>query len=78
MKKIFISEIRWSYILSYFSKGESLFRYYQDKVLENTKNDFEGDIIKLGGEKHYKTERFYKNNKLIVSNISRDFDIYME
>ena len=77
MNKVFISTIKWSYIFSYFGKGESLFRYYQDIVIESTSSDFEGDIIELGGEKKYNTQRFFKNNKLIVSNISRDFDTYV-
>ena len=60
-----------------FRSGESLFRYYQDSVLESVNSDFEGDIIELGGEKKYNTQRFFKKNKLIVSNISRDFDTYI-
>ncbi|MEO8234802.1 MAG: methyltransferase domain-containing protein [Flavobacterium sp.] len=77
MNKIFISDIKWSYLFSYFGKSDSLFRYYQDLVIESTSSDFEGDIIELGGEKKYNTQRFFKKNKLIVSNISRDFDTYI-
>jgi len=77
MNKIFISDIKWSYLFSYFGKSDSLFRYYQDLAIEATSADFEGDIIELGGEKKYNTQRFFKNNKLIVSNISRNFDTYI-
>jgi ubiquinone/menaquinone biosynthesis C-methylase UbiE len=77
MNKIFISAIKWSYVFSYFGKDESLFRYYQDIAIASTSSDFEGNIIELGGEKKYNTQRFFKNNKLIVSNISRDFDTYI-
>ena len=78
MARIFISDIKWSYILTYFGKGDSLFRYYQDKVIESVSSDFEGEIIELGGEKKYNTQRFFKNNTLTVSNISRDYDAYID
>ncbi len=77
MNKVFISDIKWSYIFSYFGKGESLFRHYQDIVLKEISSDFEGDIIELGGEKIYNTQQFFKKNKIIVSNISRDYDTYI-
>ena len=77
MNNFFISDIKWSYLFSYFGKSDSLFRYYQDLVIASTSSDFEGDIIELGGEKKYNTQRFFKKNKLIVSNISRDFDTYI-
>lgn len=78
MTKIFISDIKWSYIFSYFSKTESLFRDYQDLVIKATSTSFEGEIIELGGEKKYNTQRFFKNNKLVVSNIDRDYDVYID
>jgi hypothetical protein len=60
---IFITDISWKYIRTYFSKTISLFRYYQDLVLTNVSNDFTGEIIELGGEKHYNTQRFFDKNK---------------
>ena len=62
MNIVFISDIKWSYIFSYFGKGESLFRHYQDIVLKATSSDFEGEIIELGGEKIYNTQRFFQKS----------------
>lgn len=78
MRKVFISDIRWSYLFNYFGKGDSLFRYYQDLVLESVSSEFEGDIIELGGERKYNTQRFFKGNTVLVSNISRDYDQYID
>lgn len=78
MNNFFISDIKWSHLFSYFGKSDSLFRYYQDVVIQATSADFEGDIVELGGEKKYNTQRFFKKNKLIVSNISREYDMYLD
>lgn len=80
MERVFINNITWAYIGRYFNKkGTSLFRYYQDLVLKDCNEYFEGEIIELGGEKHYNTgEIFTKKSKFIVSNIDRDYDVYID
>lgn len=79
MKTVFISNIKWSYLFNYFSNKPSLFRYYQDLVLKDCGTLFKGDVIELGGERKYNTGQFFPNaSKLIVSNIDRDYDIYLD
>lgn len=78
MMKVYINKIKWNYILGYFSNSKSLFRLYQENVLLACSNEFKGDIIELGGEKKYNVQQFFPENKVIVSNISRDCDIHID
>lgn len=80
MQKVFINDIKWSYIRRYFNKkGTSLFRYYQEMALRNCSDSFKGEIIELGGEKHYNYSAIFKNcSNYIVSNIDRDYDAYID
>ncbi|MEZ5327989.1 MAG: methyltransferase domain-containing protein [Verrucomicrobiales bacterium] len=79
MKQVFISDISWRYLLNYFRDEKTLFRHYQELALEDCGKTFTGEVIELGGEKHYNASACFPNaEKYVVSNIDRDYDLYLD
>ncbi len=80
MQRVFINNISWKYIFSYFSKNRiSLFRHYQNLALRDCSSYFKGLVIELGGEKSYSYKDIFNGaEKYIVSNIDRDYDEYID
>lgn len=59
---------------AYFD-SRSLFRQYQDCFLKQFGPELSGDIIELGGERHYRHGRFFPNaTSFSCTNIARDCD----
>ena len=70
-----INFVNWNYILKYFKTSESIFRIYQNYILELIGKEFTGDVIELGGEKKYNHKVFFPNaSSFLVTNIGRDCD----
>jgi len=76
---IFIHDIPWWYIRTYFKGRTPLFRHYQNLFLERFGREFSGHVIELGCEKHYQHRRFFPNvGEYLCTNIAREHDIYLD
>lgn len=74
-----LRSISWSYIFGYFTGQTSPFRTYQNMFMERYGREFYGGVIELGGERHYKHERFFPNaGHYLYTNIDRDYDRYID
>jgi SAM-dependent methyltransferase len=62
---------------SFLSKT-SIFRHYQDLFLERHGSTVTGGIIEIGGEAHYRHQRHFPHAQLTVTNIDRDYDVYLD
>src|SRR5688572_16372170 len=74
-----IATISWGYLFGYFTSDVSLFRLYQNIFLESVGKDFTENIIELGCEKKYYHDKFFPNaKKYSCTNISREYDHYLD
>ena len=66
-------------IRRYLKSKMSLFRFYQNKLLEDYGKELNLNIIELGGEKQYNHQRFFPNAlSYKCSNINRDHDYFLD
>jgi SAM-dependent methyltransferase len=74
----FISSVSWTHLLTYFTARTSLFRQYQDAIVQKYGAEFTGRVIELGCERHYNYARYLPNAEHVCTNIGRDFDHYLD
>lgn len=57
----------------------SILRQYQDAFLTVRGSAVVGDVVELGGERHYRHDRFFpRASSYTVTNVTRDYDQYVD
>jgi SAM-dependent methyltransferase len=74
----FIGGIPWKHILTYFTGRTSLFRQYQNRLVELCSPEFTGTVVEIGCDKSFNYKRFFSHTNYICTNIARDFDRYLD
>ena len=77
--RLIIKDIPWRMIRGYFTGRQSLFRHYQNIFIERYGREITGEVVELGGEKHYAHQQYFpRADRFVCTNIDRDYDEYQD